>query len=366
MEMKPNNPAIIIGALIVIAAAIIFLMGTKADTNTGPIEVLEIDKSGFAKAPELRGLKGYINTDETISLASLKGKVVLVDFWTYSCINCIRTLPYLKSWHEKYGDKGLVIIGVHSPEFDFEKDFRNVQGAVEKNGIEYPIVLDNDFATWRAYNNHYWPHKYLIDSEGYIRYDHIGEGGYEETEDKIVELLMERDAQLELGDTSTIEAPGTVFGQIGTPEIYFGHNFFRLSSPQIGNTGGFSIEKPADYTLPGTFQGNTPYLEGTWETRGDYSIMHSENGKVALRFKAKNANIVAGSPNGSQIKVMLDGSDITQADFGDDVQIVDGRPTAIVREQRLYNLVSGQDYSEKTLVFEIIGEDFELYTFTFG
>ena len=129
--------------------------------------------ANFQQAPELRGIAGYINTDDSISIANQKGKVVLVDFWTYTCINCIRTLPYIKEWHDKYKDKGLVIIGVHTPEFEFEKDYNNVKQAAEKYRLQYPIVQDNSYSTWRAYNNRFWPRKYLIDIDGFVRYDHI-------------------------------------------------------------------------------------------------------------------------------------------------------------------------------------------------
>ncbi len=141
-------------------------------------------------APELRGTGAWINS-EPFTLASRRGEVVLIDFWTFSCINCKRTLPYLKSWHEKYADSGLVILGVHSPEFNFEKDIANVQEAVEEHGLLYSIVQDNEFSTWRAFSNRYWPTKYLIDKDGYIRYVHIGEGRYEETEQWIRDLLEE-------------------------------------------------------------------------------------------------------------------------------------------------------------------------------
>lgn len=144
-------------------------------------EQLSIDKSQFKKAPEFQGITYYINLNET-KLSDLKGKVVLVDFWTYSCINCIRTLPYLVDWNQKYSDKGLVIVGIHAPEFEFEKNIDNVKQAVTRFGIKYPILLDNDHDTWNAFHNSYWPRKYLVDAEGFIRYDHIGEGGYMETE----------------------------------------------------------------------------------------------------------------------------------------------------------------------------------------
>jgi thiol-disulfide isomerase/thioredoxin len=161
-----------------------------------------IDKSQFKKAPDFEKVTGFINT-KPISLADLKGKVVLVDFWTYSCINCIRTIPYLVDWNEKYSDKGLIIVGVHSPEFTFEKNIDNVKDAVQRFGIKYPVVQDNDKGSWNAYENQYWPRKYLIDNEGYIRYDHIGEGGYAETESVIKALLNERNAELGLNSALT-------------------------------------------------------------------------------------------------------------------------------------------------------------------
>ena len=141
-------------------------------------------------APELTGITGWINT-EPFTLAEHRGKVVLIDFWTYTCINCIRTMPFLRDWQEKYADQGLVIVGVHAPEFEFEKIKQNVVNAVEEFGLEYRVAQDNDMATWRAYRNRFWPAKYLIDKDGYIRYTHFGEGAYEETEEKIRELLVE-------------------------------------------------------------------------------------------------------------------------------------------------------------------------------
>lgn len=140
-------------------------------------------------APELVGLENWLNTSPIESLESLRGKVVLIDFWTYSCINCIHTLPYVQALHEKYADEGLVVLGVHAPEFQYERKLKNVQAAVKKNGLTYPIVQDNEFATWRAYKNRYWPAVYLIDKEGFVRYTHFGEGKYEETEKAVRALL---------------------------------------------------------------------------------------------------------------------------------------------------------------------------------
>ncbi|HUG97054.1 MAG TPA: thioredoxin family protein, partial [Nitrososphaera sp.] len=200
--------------------------------ENGTVTQIQIDKSQFKLAPELAQISGYINTDP-VTLGDLKGKVVLVDFWTYSCINCIRTIPYLNAWHEKYADDGLVILGVHTPEFEFEKDYDNVRAAVEKFEIEYPVAQDNEKGTWKEYENRYWPRKYLVDNEGYIRYDHIGEGAYAETEKVIQSLLSERAAYI--GANATIDqsisrpenAQSVNFGRIDTPELYFGYQFAR-------------------------------------------------------------------------------------------------------------------------------------------
>ncbi|MCR4368873.1 MAG: thioredoxin family protein, partial [archaeon] len=368
MELKANDPLILAAIAIIIIGAIILVDSTKA--NIGAPEPIVVDKSGFQKAPELTGLAGYINTDSNISLSALEGKVVLIDFWTYSCINCIRTIPYLNSWHEKYADDGLVIIGVHSPEFEFEKKKENVQNAVDEYNIKYQVVLDNDFATWRAYANRYWPHKFLVDAQGYIRYDHIGEGSYGETEEKIVELLKEKNSAPD-DQMGLAEIEGTDFSKIATPEIYFGYNFFRPQSPQIGNIEGVHTEQQTAYEYPSrasreTFRDNTPYLGGTWTVLGDYSKLNSETGMVGLVFTAKKANIVAGAPKGAQLTIMLDGAQILESEYGSDVELADGKPIVRISEQRLYNIVDAKNYSKKTLEFKISGEGFELYTFTFG
>src|SRR3989338_3760347 len=221
--MASRNLVLLIGALAIIAIAIIYLESLKP---AQPVAQQDAN-SKYPKAPELAGITGYINAPSNLTIASLQGRVVLIDFWTYSCINCIRTLPYLNSWHEKYSRDGLVIIGVHTPEFEFEKDYANVQAAVEKFGIKYAVVLDNNRGTWNAYRNYYWPRKYLIDADGRIRYDHIGEGGYDETEERIVELLSEaKNGKVEM-DKGKPNATAVDYRFIGTPEIYFGSLYRR-------------------------------------------------------------------------------------------------------------------------------------------
>ncbi len=184
-------------------------------------------KAGYQPAIEIVGPTGFVNASSTFKLADLIGKkVILLDFWTYSCVNCVRTLPYLTSWYSKYKDQGLVIVGVHTPEFDFEKNIDNVRTAAKQYGIEYPIVLDSNYGTWNAYGNLYWPHEYLIDIAWYIVHDHIGEGSYDETEGLIQKLLAERATALGVSTSSIAKSdvnikPADLNG-IGSPETYFG------------------------------------------------------------------------------------------------------------------------------------------------
>jgi thiol-disulfide isomerase/thioredoxin len=335
-------------------------VSTVSDTG----ERVQIDKSQFKVAPELAGISNYINS-EPLALSDLKGKVVLVDFWTYSCINCIRTIPYLNAWHEKYADDGLVIVGVHAPEFDFEKDPNNVQAAVEKFGIEYPVVQDNEHETWDAYQNRYWPRKYLIDDEGYIRYDHIGEGAYGETEQVIQSLLQERAAntgQAVLIDDSTAkpeDAQSVDFGQINTPELYFGYGYARAP---LGNEEGFQPEKVVTYAIDDDqeLKPNIIYLSGDWLNREDSMELKSATGRIMLEYYAKSVNIVAGGQG--TVYVSEDGRQLGSAkgtDVGEGGSFsIDG--------QRLYNLASHRAYTEHTLVIDVVGEGFQIYTFTFG
>jgi thiol-disulfide isomerase/thioredoxin len=333
-----------------------------AVSDTG--ERVQVDKSQFKAAPELAGISNYINSGP-FTLADLKGKVVLVDFWTYSCINCIRTIPYLNAWNEKYADSGLVIVGVHAPEFDFEKDSKNVQAAVEKFGIEYAVVQDNEQETWDAYQNRYWPRKYLVDDEGYIRYDHIGEGAYDETEKVIQSLLLERAAntgQAVLIDDSTArpeDAQNVDFGQINTPELYFGYGYARA---QLGNAEGFQPEKVVSYSINERAQikPDKIYLSGDWLNREDSMELKSATGRIVLEYYARSVNIVAGGSG--TVHVSEDEHELGPtrgADVGEgDSFEIDG--------QRLYNLAIHGEYAGHTLVIDVKGEGFEVYTFTFG
>ncbi|HEX2304819.1 MAG TPA: thioredoxin family protein [Nitrososphaeraceae archaeon] len=333
-----------------------------------------IDKSQFKKAPEFEKVSGYINS-KPLNLSDLKGKVVLVDFWTYSCINCIRTIPYLVDWNEKYADKGLVIVGVHTPEFEFEKNIDNVKEAVKKFGIKYPVIQDNDKGTWNAYQNQYWPRKYIVDSEGYLRYDHIGEGGYVETEKVIQNLLQERIVQMGLENnpssinnstvTEKITIPENVqsvdYSKINSPELYFGYQFARAS---LGNPEGFKPDQTVNYSLANTgsnIKPNVLYLDGTWKNNADNMELQSNTGRIALVYSAKSVNMVAGG-NG-EVLVLEDGSTLQGKYRGADLS-EEGR--FAIGGQRLYNLSMHDNYGLHSIVIDVKGKGFQAYTFTFG
>jgi thiol-disulfide isomerase/thioredoxin len=343
-----------------------FVPATIVEDN-GTITQVQIDKSQFKLAPELTNVKGYINS-EPITLADLRGKVILVDFWTYSCINCIRTIPYLNAWHEKYADEGLVIVGVHTPEFEFEKDYNNVKAAVEKFGIQYPILQDNEKAVWEAYENRYWPRKYLIDNGGYVRYDHIGEGSYAETEKVIQSLLTERTVFIGANVTAidqSISNPQSSqsvnFDRINTPELYFG---YKYSKAPFGNSEGYKPDQVVKYTIPDDTNiiPNRIYLDGEWKNNADHMELQSDVGRIVLSYSAKAVNIVAGG-NNSELHIFEDNSPLNSSSRGMDVS-EDG--IVKIDGQRLYNIIAQEDYGNNQIAIEVAGRGFQIYTFTFG
>jgi len=349
--------------------------GNIITINLDKNKFTNIDKSQFQKAPDLTQISGYLNTpnnNQPIHLANYKGKVVLIDFWTYSCINCIRTIPYLNDWYSKYADKGFVIIGVHSPEFEFEKNYDNVKTAVQKFGIMYPVVLDNNLGTWNAYGNQYWPRHYLIDAQGYIREDHIGEGGYAETEKTIQSLLAERAALDGLKQISfstktapTINSKSLQYIDLSkqtTPELYLGYSYAR--SP-LGNSQNFEPEQTVTYTIPSNtnLQPNIVYLDGQWKNNHDNIELQGNSGSIILTYYAKAVNIVA-SGKGQTGTVTEDGnSKIPIKSIGTDLNN-DGK--FILNGQRLYNLALHDSYGVHSIIINVKGKGFQLYTFTFG
>ena len=344
------------------------ISGNKQDTESIKIQkIIDGKISKYPKAPNFKIIENWINS-EPLNIEDLNGKVVLVDFWTYTCINCIRTLPYLKSWDEKYRDKGLVIVGVHTPEFNFERKYENVLKAVTDYKIKYPVAQDNGYATWNAYQNRYWPHKYLVDIDGFIVYDHIGEGDYMEIEEMIQKLLEERMERLneKKNVSSEIVKPEGAIDvssiNVGTPEIYFGHQFDR------GNLGydGLKPDAVLDFKFPANPSKNYVYLDGKWKYNSDNMELIGDDGSIMLIYRAKNVNVVAGSDNGSGAVVFLDNDFENDKNKGNDVVISQNKSMAKINEFKLYNLVSGDDYETHVVQIDVIGEGFKIYTFTFG
>jgi thiol-disulfide isomerase/thioredoxin len=327
------------------------------------LNIVNIDKSKFKQAPSLVGIADYINTTPEELEKAMEGKVVLYDIWTYSCINCIRTLPFLTAWDEKYSDEGLLIIGIHSPEFEFEKDVNNVQMAVNKYGIKYPVVLDNDKDMWKAFKNRYWPHKFIADSEGNLRYDHIGEGRYVETEKIIQQLLKERNTKLGLEMAAAepfVEIEEFKHTSFRTPELYFGYKF-ASGRNQLGNEQGFIQESDVVYSSPNKLEKNYFYLDGTWRNLQGSMKLVSENGIISLPYFAKEVNIVTA--NASELSIYIDDNPITSDLAGVDI---DDNGKILVYEDGLYNIIKSEEAESHLLKIVVSEPGFEIYAFTFG
>ncbi|PJE76153.1 thiol-disulfide isomerase [Candidatus Uhrbacteria bacterium CG10_big_fil_rev_8_21_14_0_10_48_11] len=361
---------ILIVVLVAIVGAIAFLNGQKPEqpmAKDDAVSVVTETKSEKANrykpAKELVDPASFINTD-SFQIKDLIGKqVILVDFWTYSCINCQRTLPYVNAWYDSYHDKGLTIIGVHTPEFEFEKEYDNVLAAVKKYDIHYPVVLDNNYGTWRAYGNQYWPRKYLIDIDGYIVYDHIGEGGYDETEKETQKLLAERASRLgeqtpTVGMAEPVNAPQVDFSKVGSPETYFG----AARNTYLGN-GNAGVAGTQTFTPPVTTEVNKLYLGGSWDLNKEYAKSISQSATVRYRYHAKDVYFVAAAIAPVEIEVYQDGVLVGDANAGGDVT----KGIIAVKENQLYHLVhNANGYGEHTLELRVKNSGLEAFTFTFG
>lgn len=327
-------------------------------------------------APEFPQGLTWLNSPP-LTLQSLRGKVILIDFWTYSCINCQRTLPTVRKWWDTYkqsfplsGDKrknsGLVIIGVHTPEFEFEKDPKNLQAALKKYGATWPVVMDNDFNIWNTYDNHFWPTEYLVDETGKIVYQHIGEGNYLETETNIRETLKK--AGFKVPEMPATRPTQESLKQGQTPELYLGY-----SRGFIGNPAGYQKDKPYHYQAPENFEEDTIYLQGLWEVKPEY-IEHPKQTKeledlIVLSYKAKKVYLVMESASKQPLKVYitLDEAPLSENDAGIDIQF-DEENQAFVEVQfsTLYNLINTPTFGDHTLKISTLEKGLRCFAFTFG
>ena len=329
---------------------------------------------GYEPAIEIADPTGFVNVSSSFKLGSLIGKkVILLDFWTYSCINCIRTLPYLTAWYSRYASSGLEIVGIHTPEFDFEKDINNVIAATQKYGIKYPVVLDSNYGTWNAYGNQYWPHEYLIDLAGYIVHDQVGEGNYDETEKKIQELLAERGqilgVQTAPTPSSTVTvASSTIAGGAISPETYFGANRNEYLANGVQGRPGTQT-----FSIPASLYANALYLKGVWDVEPEFAqtpegVSASAPDSVEYQYIAKGIYWVAGSANGSPIdvEVLRDGKPVAQSVAGSDIFYKNGHSYIEVTGDRLYRLVDDKAAGGHAIELIITSPGLQAYTFTFG
>lgn len=318
--------------------------------------------------PSLDGGTQWLNAAPQ-SIPALRGKVVLVNFWTYSCVNCLRTLPYVNAWAQKYADRGLVVVGVHAPEFAFEKDRSNVEKALQQLKISYPVVQDNGFRIWRAFNNQYWPALYLVDAQGRVRHHQFGEGGYAATERALNELL--REAQAPSAATAPAPNANTVpdTGGLGmaadtaslrSPELYLGYD----KGGSLRLAGRPAPDKPADYQ-PAALRLNTWTLQGNWTLKPEFVQANNAGGRLALRFEARDANLVLGAAGSGPLRFRLtiDGQP-PGIHHGSDV---DAQGYGQVDATRLYQLVRQQGpVKERTVEIEFLDAGAQGYAFTFG
>ncbi|MDW5265671.1 MULTISPECIES: cytochrome c biogenesis protein DipZ [Acidobacteriaceae] len=324
------------------------------------------DAAGGQRLPDLSGATAWINSPP-LNRDQLKGKVVLIDFWTYSCINCLRTLPYVNAWAQKYKDSGLVVIGVHTPEFPFEKDLGNVQKAMRELGITYPVALDNNYKIWNGFSNEYWPAHYFIDATGKIRFHHFGEGGYDESEKWIQDLLKERNGQQSLPQgivavsaTGAEAAPDTE--AIASPETYLGYE----RAQHFASAGGLNQDDAQLYTAPKHLQLNQWALSGNWTDHGQIAVLNSTPGKILFRFQARDLHLVLGpTADGKPVRfrIKIDGR-APGENHGIDA---DEQGNGVVKEDRLYQLVRQKgSIADHTFEIEFLDPGVQAFAFTFG
>jgi thiol-disulfide isomerase/thioredoxin len=315
--------------------------------------------------PSLSEATAWLNSPP-LSAADLRGNVVLIDFWTYTCINWLRTLPYVRAWAEKYKHHGVVVIGVHTPEFPFEHDLDNVRRAAKDMKVAYPIAIDNDYAIWHAFANHYWPALYLVDAQGHIRYHHFGEGAYEQSEMMIQYVLAEAgisgiDDELVSVDASGAEAAAD-WGSLRSAENYVGYE----RTENFASPGGAVLDTPHVYAVPAQLRLNEWALAGEWTVGNQATLLNRANGRIAYRFHARDLHLVMGpAARGTSVRfhVFLDGRPPGPAHGID----VDEQGHGTATEQRLYQLIrQPKPIADRHFEIEFLDAGVEAFAFTFG
>ena len=344
-------------AVMSIAAAQLGMMGSAKAKST------QSSKTG--ELASLRIATEWINS-QPLTAAGLRGKVVLVDFWTYSCINWLRTLPYVRAWAAKYKDQGLVVIGVHSPEFEFEKNVDNVRRAAMGMRVDYPIAIDNDHAIWRAFKNEYWPALYFVDAQGHIQHHEFGEGEYEQSEKIIQQLLGEAGIGGIGHELVSVDARGAEaaadWGSLQSPENYVGY----ARTENFASPGGAVLDKRHLYAAPARLGLNHWALSGDWTVEKQATVLNEANGRIAYRFHARDLHLVMGpAAQGKSVRfrVLLDGQPPGAAHGID----VDGQGNGTAAEQRLYQLIrQPKPIADRQFEIEFLDSGVEAFAFTFG
>jgi cytochrome c biogenesis protein CcdA/thiol-disulfide isomerase/thioredoxin len=358
--MKGGSPAMMSGSDAMKGGPSMAMM-MKAKPAAAAAEALPVE----GQAPSLSGAVEWLNSPP-LTIEGLRGKVVLVDFWTYSCINCLRAIPYVRAWAEKYKDQGLVVIGVHAPEFAFEKNVDNVRQAIKDLKIDYPVAIDNDYAIWRAFNNSYWPAHYFIDAEGRIRHHHFGEGEYDQSEKIIQQLLAEAGKANVAQDIVKVNAQGAQaaadMDDVKSPETYVGY----ARAENFASPGGAVDDKRQVYAIAPQLSLNQWALAGDWTIGGERAVSNEANARIAYRFHARDLHLVLGpSADGKPVRfrVTIDGK-APGADHGADI---DDQGNGTVSEQRLYQLVrQSKPDADRQFEIEFLDPGAQAFAFTFG
>src|SRR5690348_1457717 len=356
---------------LVLVAMVATVIGTPIDASTEDQHMAQqttltaIQPPVAGNVPSLDGATGWINS-QPLTLAGLRGKVVLISVWTYTCINSLRPLPNVRAWAAKYKNQGLVVIGVHTPEFGFEHDVTNVRRAVKELRIEYPIALDNDYAIWRAFNNQSWPAFFFIDAQGRIRHYQFGEGAYDQAERIIQKLLAEAGSSGSAQDLVSVQGRGVEaaadWGSIKSPETYVGYGHAK----NFVSPGGAAPDQRRVYAAPATFALNDLALVGDWTVGKQAAVLDTANGRISMRFHARDLHLVMGpGPTGKPVRfrVLIDGQPPGAAHGSD----VDDQGNGTVTEPRLYQLIrQPQPIVDRQLEIEFLDAGVETFVFTFG